>query len=302
MVTTTSSSSTAIYFTSKGDKIMNFNYAKAYCTQATPAFLALPDHVKQAHADLLPLVGELQQGESLGIPISAEIAGILEPLTILEIAEMSRASYYVGHWHPGLLPWIFDNTKGGSWKVTNCCDQVLREQLLLPGNVKIHGGVLRVTYSGKDTWLWQEFALATQENLMIFEKCTLSFCGESLEKSAQTLAASIGDLWGVVDAEETNKLYGKYSQLSQAKRAQDIRACYERTLKGLEKDKLSTLKKLNFYLLCNQLHINTDNAIYYAHKDAFCFGWKDKLSAEEQEGIIKKLKAPCKGLYNIEFK
>jgi hypothetical protein len=91
-----------------------FNYQKAYCVQAVPAFEALPEHVKAVHAALLPLVGELRQGRSLAIPVGFNIQELLRPLTSKEIAELARASYFVGHGETGgggHIPRVCQHTK-----------------------------------------------------------------------------------------------------------------------------------------------------------------------------------------------
>lgn len=188
-----------------------FNYEKAWCVQAKPAFLAMNDKQKEAHKTIAGLVGELNQGRDLNIPISDEVRAAFDGLSCLEIAEMSRASYFVGHWKPGLCAPVLPNSKGESWKVTNVCDQVLRERLgpypELPHNILIHEGVFRVTFSSKDCWMWEEFGLATEKNLEIFKTCGLPFGMDTIEKSAKRLVDLCGDMWGNVDDLPSNYDY-----------------------------------------------------------------------------------------------
>jgi hypothetical protein len=281
---------------------MNFNYQKAYCTQAVPAFNKLPKHVKEAHAKLLPLVGDLQQGRDLDIPLNDKITRILEKLETEEIAKLSRVSYFVGHWHPGLLPTLFSNTKGESWKVSNCCDQLLRQRLNTPHNIQIHEGKLRVTFSSLDCWLWEEFALATEENLKTFKRCKLSFGEETLNTSAKALKDVIGDLWGCPDKEKDNALYKKYLKLRREDQEKKIAADFERKIEGLKKDQEAAQKEIDFLLMCNGADVPIDNVIYYKHTDTFCFGWRESISdADLVNEITEKLKK-AGNTFNIEFK
>lgn len=278
----------------------NFNYKKAYCTQAVPAFNGLAQHVKQAHALLLPLVADLQQGKDLNIPLNDSIIAIINPLTIEEIANLSRASYFIGYWYPSLIPRIFNTAKGESWKVSNCLDQVLRSRLApLPHNIEIHEGKFRVTFSNRDCWLWDEFALATEKNLDMFKTCGLLFEERTIEASAALLADLIGDLWPDVDTLPDNSLYTDYLLLAQEKNKQDIQAAFTDKIKDLEKAKINAQREIDFLLLCNSLFIPIDNVIYYTHTDKFCFGWRSALLEQEKQAIQTKL-ADCP--YNIEFK
>jgi len=283
---------------------MNFNYQKAYCVQAVPAFNALPAHVKQARAKMLPLVADLAQGKGLAIPLSDEMRAILEPLTNKELAELARASYFVGHWHPSLLPQLYATGKGESWKVSNCIDQVLRARIETPHNIQIHEGKFRATFSNKYCWLWDEFGLATEENLEVFKTCGLPFGESTLNKSAKKLAAIIGDLWPDVDGMEDNELYQEYLHLAKVKQEADLKAQFAKKIKSLEQDKTNAQKEIEFLLDCNKLQVPVDNVIYYKHSDTFCFGWREKLTDKEQADIWRKL-GPLRQTgttYKIDFK
>ena len=278
----------------------DFNYQKAYCTLAIPAFNALNEKQKTAHAALLPLVGELTQGRDLQIPISDKMRRILEAMKCKDLAELARASYFVGHWKPSFLKSPFDNSKGESWKIANCCDQILREKLSpLPHNIQIHEGVLRVTFSNKDCWLWYEFALATEENLKTFKNSKLSFGELTLDDSAKKLAEHIGDLWPDVEGMPGNELYLEYLELVKAKQKANIQKDFENKLKKLDRDIESAKKEKEFLMLCNSLGISIENLIYYSHEDSFCFGWRTPVSEKDQTEISEKLSGHP---YNIKFK
>lgn len=281
--------------------MMNFNYQKAYCTQAAPSFLSLSEHVRSAHAKLIPLVGHTTQGRDRAIPLNDDITAIFDKLTTLEIAELSRASYFVGYWHPSLLPRLFDSSKGEGWKITNCADQILRKRIALPRNVEIHEGKFRVTFSSRDCWTWQEFGLATPENLEVFKSCGLPFGETTLDKSATELAVKIGDLWPEPENEPENDLYREFIKLQKQANRRKIKADFEQKIAGLEASKVSAQKEIEFLLACNDRGVLVDNVIYYNHTDTFCFGWRNSLSNVEQENIAEKL-GDLAGKYNIDYK
>lgn len=185
----------------------DFNYQKAYYVYAVPAYNSLNGLQRNAIKSLWPIIGELQQNRELKIPLSPVIEGILFELSTKEIAELARALYFVGHWKPSHAVSLFDNRKGESWKISNCCDQILYKRLNPPSNIQIHEGVLRVTYLNRNCWFWDDFGLATPENLEIFKACGLPFSESSIEASSKILRKQIGDLW---DTENVNSVYDNY--------------------------------------------------------------------------------------------
>lgn len=127
--------------------------------------------------------------------MSSVIEGTLFELSSKEIAELARALYFVGHWKPIFAISLFDNLKGESWKISNCCDQILYKRLNPPSGIQIHKGVLSVRYSNKNCYISEEFGLATPENIEIFKACGLPFSESSIEASAKILRKQIDDLW-----------------------------------------------------------------------------------------------------------
>jgi hypothetical protein len=280
----------------------NFNYQKAYCCIALPAFENLSLNARNIHLKLIPLIGELQQNRQLNIPMTRAIEELLSSLSIKEIAELSRASYFVGHWQPGFLEKPFKNKRGESWKIANCCDQILRKLLSpLPGNIQIHEGKFRVTFSNRDCWLWEEFSLATEENLAIYKSCNLPFGESTLHKSANDLKERINDLWPNVDTIPDNNLYKEFLSLEKERECKTIIGDFNRKIKSLEQKKIDAQKEIDFLLLCNTHDINIDNIIYYSHKDTFCFGWRNPLSTVEKDKISTILDS-IEHDYNIEYK
>lgn len=266
----------------------NFDYEKAYFVQALPALNGLNEKQKEAHRLLCSLVGDLNQGEDLNIPLTDEMKEILEPLTCHEIAELSRCSYFVGHWKPGHVAPVFENSKGQSWKVTNICDQVLRSTLQTPHNVLIHEGAFRVTFSSKACWMWDEFGLATERNLEIFKTCGLPFGESTIMSSAKKLTDLCGDLWGDVDEMPGNGEYNAFLLLKKEKALDDLKKKQAKRLADIEKDIENSKVELAAFQWLIEHNIPEyfiDNCIYYAHTGKFCFGWRRRMDEKEKESL-----------------
>jgi hypothetical protein len=287
----------------EGIKMKNFDYEKAFFVQALPAFNSLKQAQKNAHRSLLPLVKDLQQQQvSLNIPVSDEMKTIFNLLSCQDIAELSRASYFVGHWKPGVVAPIFTNTAGESWKISNVCDQLLRERLSpLPHNIQIHEGKLRVTSSSQDCWMWVEFGLATEKNLDIFRNCALPFGEMTLEGSAKTLAAMCGDLWGDVDDMQGNREYDDFLLLKKDQYFEKLKKRHADKLKSIEKATESSKIELAAFTWLIQNGIREEyieNCIFYSHTGRFCFGWRNPLTEKEKDELKGLL---CEFLFDYDF-
>lgn len=279
----------------------DFNFEKAYCVFVVPAWEALPNHVLDVASKVRALVGELRQGYDLNIPMSPAIKGCLNELSTQELAELARVHYYAGHWSSSALPSLFDNKRGESWKVANCCDQVLRERLDLPETIEVHEGRLRVTFRGLECWLWEEFGLATDDNLEAYKSCGLEFLEDSLEDSASVLRSQIGDLWPDPDTVPDSPLYETLKQAKQEQERKQIEKRFKDKIARLEQDKKAAQKEIEFFIACNDRGVSVENVIYYKHTDTFCFGWRESLDADEVYSIDAALE-DIRGLYNIEYK
>lgn len=257
----------------------DFNYEKAYCVQALPAFEGLNKRQKDTHKAIIRLVGELSQEWDLNIPISAEIENVIDRarLSCKELAELSQASYFVGHWKPGLLKAPFDNSRGESWKVANVCDQILRRRLKTPHNIQIHEGKFRVTFSNKNCWLWDEFSLATKKNLETFENCNLSFGELTLENSAKKLSAVINDLWLDVDTMPDNEVYKELLNLKKNDELKKLKEGHQRKLDQIKQDIADSEKELKAFEWLINHNIEIENVMYYNHTGRFCFGWRKPI-------------------------
>lgn len=264
----------------------DFNYKKAYCVLAVPAYMNLNALQLNAHTSLIPLVDHLNQGRDLNIPLSLEIRDILNPLTCKEIAELSQACYFVGHWRPTLLRAIFPGT---GWKITNICDQILRERLRAPNNVLIHDGRFRVTFSSPDCWLWEEFGLATERNLEIFNTYNLPFGSMTLHDSAEKLKTLCGDLWPDVETVPDNDLYREFLELEKVNELKKLKQAQVDRLKRIEKDIENSKIELEAFTWLINNGIDHDNCIYYSHEKCFSFGWRKTLSDTEKTVLTEKL-------------
>jgi hypothetical protein len=266
-----------------------FNYEKAYCLQVVPTCYNLNNDQKNLVNALSVYAKDLQQKKDLNIPLDDKIKELFNDFTCQEISEVARVIYFAGHWQPSLLPTMLKNATGQSWKVANLCDQMLRERLQVPFNIQIHEGKLRVTFSNKDCWLWDEFGLATEKNFEIFKNCGLPFGENTLESSAKKLIELCGDLWPDVENLPDNDLYLK---LLEKKKKESLRKLQERNgkkLKDIEKDIEDSKKELEAFQWLIEHSISIENCIYYAHIDQFCFGWRNKLDAKEKELLTSKL-------------
>ena len=279
---------------------MNFNYQKAYFTLALPAFKALNHKQRDTHSKLRPLIGELNQGPNLNIPMTPAIEAYLNDLTCQELSELSRASCYTGHWYPGHgVEKPFETKRGESWKITNVCDQVLRKRFAVPHNIQIHEGKLRVTFSNRDMWIWEEFGLATEKNLGIFKTCGLPFGADTLKDSAEKLKALCGDLWPDVDTVSDNPEYLAFKLVLKNKALEKLKQDQKDKLLSLEKAKHVAVLELEAFTWLVEHDVPIDNCIYYDHKDVFCFGWRQGLTQAEKADLDTVL---VDFPYHYEFK
>jgi hypothetical protein len=84
------------------------------------------------------------------------------------------------------------------------------------------------------------------------------------------------------------------------KRGKDrLKALRDRLLKDKQKAIKDINKKYNGFIWCLDNGIKTDNLIYYNHTDIFSFGWRDRLTFEQEQelkGLLKYFP------YNYEIK
>jgi hypothetical protein len=272
----------------------DFNYEKAWFIFAKPAMENLNHKQANAYSKIIPLIGEFTQDRNLNIPRTPAIDDLLSDLTTKELAELARASEFYGHWEPGKVEVLYNNSRGESWKITNVIDQILRERLNLAPGLQIHDGILRVTFSSKDCWIWDKFGLATEENLEIYKNCKLPFGENSLHNSVKILKTQTGDMWDTdnVDNLPDNDDYIQYCAKKQASQKEKAR---QELISAVE-DKRTEYEAFKWLLDHN---IDFSNCIYYPHTKQFCFGWRSSLGIQE----IEQLKVLLVGFpYPVEFK
>jgi len=267
---------------------MDFNYQKAYCVLALPAFESLSDIQKTVHKTMINLVQGLNQGKDLNIPTTKGMKSVLDILSCQELSELSNVSYFVGHWYPGVIKKPFENTCGESWKISNVIDQVLRSRLDIHHNIQIQEGKLRVTFSSKYEWMWEEFGMATEKNLEIFKTCGLSFGSKTLHESAEKLKELCGDLWPDVETLPSNGYYVEFLKKLTEKKLENIKKQHEQKLKKLGKDVENAKIELQAFTWLIDNGIDYDNCIYYNHTEKFSFGWRKSLTEIEKKYFDRK--------------
>lgn len=205
-----------------------FDYAAAWRGLAAPAVEGFNRRQLLCVKAIAPKLEDKQQESDLNIKLTVEIRHELDKLTTPELAEMSRACDKYGHWMPSVdqmgdyraAEWFYP---GAGWKVANVADQIIRERLNFTGtSAQVHQGQLRVIFSSRDCWMWEEFGLAIPENIDKFRAAHsegLAFSSRTIEKDAEILAARCGDMW------DTSKymVHEKGTQYSDEELAQELR-------------------------------------------------------------------------------
>lgn len=267
----------------------NFNYEKAWFLFAKPAFKTLSKKQKDVLFKVAGLIGGLNQGKDLDIPLTPEITELLESLDCSELAPLARASHAVGHWLPGHVKPLFDNKRGESWKVVNAIDQVLRTRLF-DGKTKayrteIHDGIFRVSFSNTHCWLWEEVGLATEKNLLEIEGIGLNYDEENFKEHADTIKAAIGDLWNTdkIDSMPSDTDYLNYLILKVGRAVEkEKQSCV---------DEIETLrqkpKEVQYESDCKievlEKGLSTSNLIYYTHTKEWVLGWREPVTQKQSE-------------------
>lgn len=271
---------------------MDFNYVKAWYGYAKPAMENLNFRQKNAISKVYPLIGELNQGRNLDISMTPAIRKILSELTTEELATLSRAIHEYGYWLPSGEKTYFDNRSGENWKISNCCDQLLKERLKLPKEkMDIDKGQIRLLYNIDDEFASDEVCLAVEENV----DTVLGITNDNYQDyddfkyRCGVIKEATGDMWKTDNPPDTED-YQKYLEREKKKNIQKNKENYERRLMELkEKSETAELEFIiNQWMLEHDIPI--DNLIYYFHTKTFSFGWRSPLPKEEVERITKILK------------
>lgn len=165
-----------------------FNYKRAWREAAQPLFEELPEQVLRLF-DRVKIEG-LNQGQDLNciwpertdedrwlaIYLSNDWSGSLqEAFAEIDSETLAHAAAVIpdyGHWHSNN-----DDQTGAYWKFSNYADQTLRTRLGVSngteGNgvsIRILEGMIRVGFSSKWSWPFEEVAPATEENLNLIRR------------------------------------------------------------------------------------------------------------------------------------
>lgn len=285
----------------------DFNYEKGWFQLARPVIDGLGVTEKEDITKIASIVKDRPQQKDLNIKLDQATQSIFASYSTQRLAELSRACYFVTHWKPGTMPEV--EVLGGcpGWKVANIIDQILRQRLDLPKQIRLHEGKLRVTFSNRDCWLWEEFGLATGENLGRYKSCDLPFGEATLNESAAILAAQCGDLWPDPDDMPDSLEYSAFLYEKRLRATVQQKKWAEKQLKDLD-NKIAGLKREHYiretFLKDTALDLrHLQNLIYYDHTNEFCFGWRDKLTPQETEEIQRIIRG-CDKLcgFNFTFK
>lgn len=187
-------------------KDYDFDYVTAFMELCRSGWAALPADVRQLAEDTVEIADGLQQKGGSGdmewpdVAVHPEFYHRFENIPAEILCRAARVVYFFGHWFSRPIlrcdtlvdeygkplergePWwsqlgrVFQ-AGGGHWKFALYADAVLRRKCGLEKRpeyrgrtcrFEVHEGMLRLCYSSRDCWMWQEVGLATQSTL---ERC-----------------------------------------------------------------------------------------------------------------------------------
>lgn len=191
-----------------------FDYAAAWRDLAWPSYQALPADVRGLLARVAEECGDLNQKPDLSMPwpndpilgdrqdVSSNLRETFDKIPAEILAYSARVIYFLGHWHPHEKDCgdFAGRDKGSHWKFAHYADQSLRDRLIRAlnaegkngadilrggdGPFQIYEGAIRICYSSRNMWSWEEVAPATREGL------------ERAKKLRAELSSKIGRLDG----------------------------------------------------------------------------------------------------------
>lgn len=146
----------------------DFDHERAWRELARPAFDCLPADIRDLYELIRVDYGHLIQGPNLDVnwPEDPGLRRLFDDLDSEYLAQAAAVVYHYGHWSP-------EGGDGGAyWRFSSLADWVLRRRLDLPRDFeghglgfRIHEGALRLCHSTRDSWQWQDVALATPQSL-----------------------------------------------------------------------------------------------------------------------------------------
>lgn len=186
-----------------------FDFVKAWSEVAYPAFLSLPQNIRDLFWETHVKADGIVQDESLDLPWpenDIEFKNKFIEISAEELAKASRAIYWFGHWGFNLC-----SRAGSYWKFSMYADQVLRNKLWQTETSKtnietgwglqVHQGFLRANLSAPNFWVWEEIGLATDKvykvalkELSVINTKNLAFKGSIQDKEYDRFEKIIKEL------------------------------------------------------------------------------------------------------------
>ncbi len=292
-----------------------FDYEQAWIELALPAYKKLPT---QIHV-LLETVGlaaaNLRQLNDCSMPWPEDGGRLRQLFDQVSTNDLSMASMvvnYYGDWWPGKVatrmnaPVIPGSEHGSSWKFSHYSDQVLRERLSIPHRDKgsgvgllIHEGRIRIYYSSRDMWTWEEIAMANDDGLAEGKK----LCAKLRAKIGVRPTDSDNIAYKFMEWLRAGELKGDWDAKRFMVEESEIES---RRLKNLPEPEWSKLrseaiadfeksvaakkKELDGTLWLLDHRIPDSNAIYYKHTGRWCFGWRTPYTGEARLALLESLK------------
>lgn len=288
-----------------------FDYEQAWIELALPAYKKLSTQVIALLESVGVAAADLHQLSDCSMPWPKDGGKLRKLFDAVSTDDLSMASmvvYYYGDWRPRKIAERLNapEVPGVSWKFSHYADQVLRERLHIShrdGGMRvgllIHEGRIRIFYSSRDCWTWEEIAMANDEGLVEGHKlCTklrAKLGGRPIEsdniahKFIEELRSGNpkGD-WDtkrfmVEESEIEMRRLKDMPEPEWSKLKADAIADFDNKVASLKRELDGEL-----WLIDNRVPQN--NAIYYNHTGRWCFGWKTPYTGDDRLKMLELLK------------
>lgn len=292
-----------------------FDYEQAWIELALPAYKKLPTQI-HVLLETVGLVAEnLHQLNDCSMPWpedGGKLRELFDRVSTDDLCMASMVVYYYGHWRPSKAaerlnaPEVPGSEHGSSWKFSHYADQVLRERLHIPHRkdkmrvgLLIHEGRIRIYYSSRDMWTWQEVAMANDDGLAAGNK----LCAKLRARLSVRPTDSDNIAYKFIEELRSGNLKGDWDTQRFMVEEADIEM---RRIKNMPEPEWSKLKadaiadfdkkvaalkqELDGEVWLIDNRVPTNNAIYYKHTRRWCFGWRTPYTGEERLKILELLK------------
>lgn len=309
-----------------------FDYEAAWFELARPAYETLPADVRALLAYTAEAADGLAQLTDCSMPWPdadgeyRDLASRFERIPAEVLSHAARVINSVGHWYPSsakgyAIPGL---GTGAHWKFAHYADQSLRTRLgLAPRgmdtrgvSIEVHEGSLRLCYSSRETWTWQECQPATQSGLARARvlaaelKKALDDVGNKQPASddiAHAFMATVKpkpeDWPSAYFMLDLSSYMRDESEIARRKVLPpvDWSAQLAKMNKFID-EKIAELQREREVLAWFLSHeLPTDNVIYYRHSDEVCIGWSRALSREAWSQWVDRMGAECPFRYRYKF-